>query len=37
MVFELSLIAVKLVLEKALVDLLQSYHTAPNVSPYQII
>jgi hypothetical protein len=32
MVIELNLIALKLVLEKSLVDLLQLYHTAPNIA-----
>jgi hypothetical protein len=31
MVFELNLIGVKLVLEKALVDLLWLYYTSPNI------
>ena len=32
MVFELNLIAVKLVLEKVLVDLLWLYYTSPNLA-----
>ena len=36
MVFELNLIAVKLVLEEALVDVLQ-YHAAPDLALYFIL
>ena len=34
MVFEFNLIAVKLVQEEALIDLLQSYYAAPNIVLY---